>query len=230
MAILLRLWLFWADYGYFGYFERTETRNQKDRRGVRRPYRVECTGSLSTSGVKRYKARLVHLLLAPRIPRSLHIGPAIGSARHYRPTPRQHLRLYSARLAGAFPECSLGEGRLCETLAARLIGRLPDKRRQRTPCGESALLRRPQTLKLLSGIFELRRRRGSQSRRPMRQTLKGFGLWCCGGGGRGDGAAAVWMCGGACGAKRKPWGQNKCCTVLATAQTWRVEGSKLTAP
>jgi len=50
MAILGRLWLFWADYGnfgadygYFGHFERTETRNHQSTRGVQ----DETSGGLS---------------------------------------------------------------------------------------------------------------------------------------------------------------------------------------
>ena len=70
-------------------------------------------------------------LPTPKIPRSLPRGPAIGSTRRRRPFLRQHLRLHSNRLAGAFLGCSLGRERLREIVGARMVGQLPGMRGRR---------------------------------------------------------------------------------------------------
>jgi hypothetical protein len=58
--------------------------------------------------------------------RSLLKGPAIGSARRYRPSPLQHLRLHSAQLAGAFSGCSWVESDFAKLLGRGWLHQLPD--------------------------------------------------------------------------------------------------------
>jgi len=93
------------------------------------------------------------LLFAPEICRSLLGGPAIGSARRRRPSPRRHLRLRSARVAGAIHGGSPARRQLREFAGATMVGSSPDMRgiAWPRPCGRivrapwRALCRSPTT-------------------------------------------------------------------------------------